>query len=52
VAAADAPHVHIHIGRIELTAVPEPAPSRRKPGPAKKPMSLDDYLERRRKGPQ
>ena len=48
VAAAEAPQpdVHIHIGRIELTAVPERAPSR----PArtsKKPMTLDEYLQGR-----
>lgn len=39
--------VHIHIGRIELTAVVPPAPPSR-PKPAAKPaMTLDDYLERR-----
>lgn len=39
--------VYIHIGRIELTAVSKPAPPRRSPQPAKKPMSLDEYLQRR-----
>jgi hypothetical protein len=41
------PEVHIHIGRIELTALPEAAPPRRKAGTAKKPMSLDEYLQGR-----
>ena len=40
------PDVHIHIGRIELTAVPEPA-TPRPTRTAKKPMTLDEYLERR-----
>lgn len=49
--AADAPppppDVHIHIGRVELTAVAPPAPVRRESASAKKPMSLDEYLRRR-----
>ncbi len=42
--------VHVHIGRIEVTAVgPPPEPKRRvRKGP--EPMSLEDYLSRRRKG--
>lgn len=47
------PDVHIHIGRIELTAVAPPAASgaRRASGPPpRKPMSLDEYLQRRRGG--
>jgi hypothetical protein len=40
--------IHIHIGRIEVTAVHEPAAvaARRKPR-GREPMSLDDYLARR-----
>lgn len=47
--AAEGPaEVHVHIGRIEVTAVQEPAPTKRpsKRGPS--PMSLDEYLARRR----
>jgi hypothetical protein len=42
--------VHISIGRIEVTAVHEPAPS--KPAAARRnaPMSLDDYLAKRHGG--
>jgi hypothetical protein len=47
-AAAPAPDVHIHIGRVELTALMPPAAPRREPtATAKKPMSLDEYLRRR-----
>ena len=45
-AAAPAPEVNIHIGRIELTAVVTPPPERRETPPAVK-TSLDDYLRRR-----
>lgn len=47
--AAAPAEVHIHIGRIEVTAMPEaPAPKRaRKAGSA--PLSLDDYLARRQR---
>lgn len=45
--AESVPDVHIHIGRIELTAVPPIAP-RRESAPTRKPMSLDEYLQRRR----
>ena len=41
------PDVHIHIGRIELTAVSEPPAPPRSSKPAKKPMSLDEYLQHR-----
>jgi hypothetical protein len=42
--------VHISIGRIEVTAVHEPAPA--KPAAARRnaPMSLDDYLAKRHGG--
>jgi hypothetical protein len=43
-----APDVHIHIGRVELTAITPPAaPRRESPANAKKPMSLEEYLHRR-----
>jgi hypothetical protein len=46
------PDVHIHIERVELTAVSAPAPRGSAGRTAKKPMSLDDYLQRRsRKAP-
>jgi hypothetical protein len=38
--------IQIHIGRIEVIAAPPPAP-RAAPAPARKSMSLDDYLSRR-----
>jgi len=44
--AASAPEVHIHIGRIELTATPTAAP-KRESAPMKKPMSLDEYLRQK-----
>jgi hypothetical protein len=45
---ADEPHdVHVHIGRIEVTAVHEPAAPRRRPVAAPPPMSLDAYFTRR-----
>jgi hypothetical protein len=46
-AAPAAPDVHIHIGRVELTALQPPAP---RPAPRreeKKPMSLEEYLRQR-----
>jgi hypothetical protein len=42
-----APDVHIHIGRIELTAVTPPAPPRRPTAATKAAMPLDEYLQRR-----
>lgn len=46
--AGHAPDVHIHIGRVELSAIMAPAAARREP-PAngKNPMSLEQYLRRR-----
>ena len=45
---ADEPHdVHVHIGRIDVTAVHEPAAPRRRPVAAPAPMSLDAYFARR-----
>ena len=39
--------VHIHIGRIDVTAVHEAAPPRRRAAAAPVPMSLDGYLAQR-----
>jgi len=44
------PDVHIHIGRIELTALAAPAARREAPPAERKPMSLEDYLGRRNGG--
>ena len=41
--------IQIHIGRIEVTAIAQPAPRPAAP-PAHKAMSLDEYLGRRRRG--
>jgi hypothetical protein len=38
--------IRIHIGRIEVTAAP-PAPAPARVAPARKTLSLDDYLKRR-----
>jgi hypothetical protein len=47
-AASPAPDVHIHIGRVELTAITPAAPARRESAAnSKKPMSLEEYLRRR-----
>ncbi|WP_146010767.1 hypothetical protein [Halomonas heilongjiangensis] len=46
---ADSPaEVHVHIGRIEVTTVQEPAPTKRPSKRGQPPMSLDEYLARRR----
>lgn len=42
--------VHVHIGRIEVTAIPEAPPTRSKPRAVKAPMSLEEYLARRQRG--
>jgi hypothetical protein len=47
VASEEPSEVHIHIGRIEVTAVHEAAPPRRPPVPRPSPMSLDAYLAKR-----
>lgn len=39
--------VHIHIGRIDVTAVQEAPPPRRRAAPAPAPLSLDGYLAQR-----
>ncbi|TNJ35429.1 hypothetical protein [Arenimonas terrae] len=49
--AGAAPEVHIHIGRIELTAA-APAAAERRPAPVgHKPLSLETYLRHRRRTP-
>lgn len=49
--AEESTEVHIHIGRIEVTALHEPAPPvrQRAPAAARAPLSLDDYLAARRR---
>jgi hypothetical protein len=50
-APATVDEIHVHIGRIEVTTMREPAPARhpaRTPQPS---LSLDDYLARRRGQP-
>lgn len=42
--------IHIHIGRIEVTAVQEAAAPRSRERAATAPMSLQDYLDRRNRG--
>lgn len=43
--------VHVTIGRIEITAVHAPQPAKSPPSPAKKPVSLDEYLAKRNGSP-
>jgi hypothetical protein len=40
--------VHVHIGRIEVTALPAPAASKRRERPARPSVPLSDYLAKRR----
>jgi hypothetical protein len=47
VANGEPSEVHIHIGRIEVTAMHEAAPPRRPPVQKPPPMSLDAYLAKR-----
>jgi len=49
-AEAESTEVHVHIGRIEVTAVPESSPTRPARRPRREPMSLDDYLAQRQRG--
>jgi hypothetical protein len=43
--------VHVHIGRIEVTAMHDsPAPKRSTPATRRQPMSLEDYLNKRKGG--
>ena len=45
--ATETNEVHVTIGRIEITAVHAPQPTKPPPSPAKKPVSLDEYLAKR-----
>ena len=45
----DTTELHIHIGRIDVTAVREAEPTRRKPAAAPAATSLDAYLAQRRR---
>ena len=45
--ATQTTEVHVTIGRIEITAVHAPQPVKPSPLPAKKPVSLDEYLAKR-----
>jgi hypothetical protein len=49
-ARAEPGEVHIHIGRVEVTAVHEAPVPRRRPPAAPSPTSLDVYLAGRRRG--
>jgi hypothetical protein len=46
------PDVHIHIGRIELTALAAPAPPRERPARPAPAMPLGEYLQRRGRKPR
>ena len=50
-AAAEPTEVHVHIGRIEVTAVQAPAPPKRPSRSGQAPMSLDAYLAKRQRSP-
>ncbi len=41
--------VHVHIGRIEVTAVAETTPAPKRSRPRREPMSLDEYLAQRQR---
>ncbi len=47
-AAPTADEIHVHIGRIEVTAVRESAPAKHSARTPQPTLSLDDYLARRR----
>lgn len=48
--AQDTNEVHVTIGRIEITALHTPPPSKPAQSPPNKPMSLDEYLAKRNRG--
>lgn len=48
--AAQATEVHVHIGRVEVTALRDVPPARPRERSGRKPMSLDAYLAQRQKG--
>jgi hypothetical protein len=45
---AEPAEVHIHIGRLEVTALPEPQAPRRPARERTQPLSLDAYLAQRK----
>ncbi|WP_287964487.1 hypothetical protein [Diaphorobacter sp.] len=47
-APAEPAEVHVHIGRIEVTAIAQPQPPRRAARERAQPLSLDAYLARRK----
>jgi hypothetical protein len=47
--SSDATEVHVTIGRIDVTAVHEPATSKRRAVPVKSTVSLDEYLGKGRR---
>ena len=49
-ASSEPNEVHVHIGRIEVTASTEPAAAKRPARRGTPPLSLDDYLARRERG--
>lgn len=49
--ASEPAEVHVHIGRIEVTAVQAPDPPRRPARSGQAPMSLDAYLAKRQRSP-
>ena len=46
--AAEPTEVHVHIGRIEVTAITQPQPQKRAAREHSQPLSLDAYLARRK----
>lgn len=50
VSESEPTEIHVHIGRIEVTAVQEGPTKKPKASPGPKPMSLDEYLARRKRG--
>ncbi len=46
--AEETTEVHVHIGRIEVTALQQTPAPRKPPRSGRAPLSLDDYLARRR----
>jgi hypothetical protein len=49
-ASSEPNEVHVHIGRIEVTAIQQPSPPKPRQKRGRAPMSLDDYLAKRQRG--